>query len=481
LGPGSVSVHRVVIDEETLARTEIRLPDPDQEPESDRRGSERAVRGRTRMLPGYLTSEGDYEQKLRLNVAAAPANLVFVRGLRAVSDRLSDRLHPPPRLDRTGCRRMAEEAIQACLDNHLLERKGVYGLRTVPGAGELSAAAGAGMACLLLDLHRDRRDSVETAARLADFALKGQHPGGLFYGKYYCRNDSWLPPGTGPDRPPQIALADTAEIACHLARFAEGMRSLGRPAERYLGAAERMAQALLASREDLTDVGTTLHPDSLLSVGAGPGGQALFELLLRLLRLSGRDAYKKALSGLFRRFYAAPPAGSPAALTQGEPDGGAGDSPLSLDQALVEARNAALLAESGYRPKGLEEYRNRLLPWICLNVRPLPRGLSMVGAVAGGLGEGRLRFRGFETALALLRLQPLVPASGQNDITGLLVSQLVGFTLQQPVGTAWLAMEEADPEPIGPVDSWLLVRELEALLRLQERFPEALNPHAGSA
>jgi hypothetical protein len=66
-------------------------------------------------------------------------------------------------------------------------------------------------------------------------------------------------------------------------------------------------------------------------------------------------------------------------------------------------------------------------------------------------------------------------------ISKLLVPQLVGFSLQQPLGTAWLGMNEKDPEPLGPVDSRLLVRELEALLRLQERFPEALGPSSYSA
>ena len=41
------------------------------------------------------------------------------------------------------------------------------------------------MANLLLEVFPGDADLLETALWLADFALKGQHPGGLFYGTYY--------------------------------------------------------------------------------------------------------------------------------------------------------------------------------------------------------------------------------------------------------------------------------------------------------
>jgi hypothetical protein len=479
LGPGCVSVQRVVVDEETVVRTEIRVPDPHVPALPASRRSSRRGRSGPAPLPGSFFTQGDYQQKLRLNVALAAANLTFVQGLRAVGDRLTGRLHPPARLGREDCRGLAEETVRECLDRQLFDQKGAFGLRTVPGAAELSAAAGLGLACLLIEAFPDREESVETASRLADFALKGQHPGGLFYGTYFVGEGSWLPPGTGPDSPPRVSLEAAAEVACLLLRFGEALRGLGRPADRYLLAPERMARALLASRDELTELGDTVHPDSLLPVAPSPGCLTLIELFLSLLRLFGRDAYKKALSALLRQFHAQGPPGSPAALTESDrsaPAFGEEVGPLSLEQALQEGRIAALLLESGYRPKGSAEYRNRLLPWACLNVRPLPDELSMVGGIVSTLGEGRLCFRGFETALTLLRLQERLGASEAETTIGLLVTQLVAFTLQKPVGTAWVALHPSDPAPVGPVDSRILVRELDALLRLQERFPAALDP-----
>jgi hypothetical protein len=104
----------------------------------------------------------------------------------------------------------------------------------------------------------------------------------------------------------------------------------------------------------------------------------------------------------------------------------------------------------------------------------------MVGGVVGRLGDRRLRFRGVELALTILSLGQHLIDSPPRRLMKLLVPQLLGFDLQQPLGTAWLSIDERDQEPMGPIDSRLLVRELEALLRLQERFPEALGPWSDS-
>jgi hypothetical protein len=485
LGPGFVRGYRAVIDEEAVIRTEIRVPGEGDSAEPSR--ASRSGRGRVQPLPGYFPSPGNYEQSLRFNVAAAPTSAVFQRGIEAVVERLSHGLHPRRSLDGKTCRRLIEESIHHCLESHLVDQGGIYGLRTVPESTEISSPAGVAMARLLLTMFPNHEEMTETALRLADFALKGQHPGGLLYGNYFTNRKSWLEPDAGPNKPAEVRLDLVAETACSLLLLGETLRASGRPADRYLLAAERMGLALLASREDLAEIGSILHPDSLLSVAAGDGGISLIELYLRLYRLFGRDAYRKALSALVRRFYSEAPAAyaatlknfAPAATAQTESEKMEANR-LSFDSALRQAGAAVLLVEAGYHPKGLEEYLNRLLPWICLNLRPLPESLSMVGGVVGRLGDRRLRFRGVELALTILSLGQHLIDSPPRRLLKLLVPQLLGFDLQQPLGTAWLSIDERDQEPMGPIDSRLLVRELEALLRLQERFPEALGPWSDS-
>jgi len=467
--PGGVSGRRVVIDEEPLVRIEIRVPAEAAAPAG--RTPRPPARGRAVALPGFLVLRGNHEQALRFNVVSEGASKIFQRGLGAALERFDGKLHRREPLDREAVRGLAEQAIRGCLDSHLVHRGGVHGLCILPRGAELSSPAGIGLANLLVECLPRDSGMIETALRLADFALKGQHPGGLFYDIFSTTGHSWLgPPKRGND-PPLIRLSQAAEVATGLLRISETLQAHGRPADRYRLAAERMGQALLAGPEDLTAIGDTLLPDSLLAVGAGSGAHALVELFLRLGRLTGRDPYKKAVAALASRLFSEPPEGYAAAL--GDP------ASLCLEGALLQARSAALLAESGHRGKGLEEYLSRLLPWVCVNQRPLPHGLSMIGGLASRLGEHRLVFRGFEFAYTALSLDRQLGDSPKPRIPDGLVPQLLGFTLQRPLGTAWVAAAEEPGPAEGPVDARILVRELEALLRLQEQFPEALGSSPG--
>jgi hypothetical protein len=223
-------------------------------------------------------------------------------------------------------------------------------------------------------------------------------------------------------------------------------------------------------------------------VSAGHGAISLIELYLRLYKRLGRDAYKKGLSTLVRRFFFSSPSGYASILKDSFPWGPPSteetvteESSLSFEAALLKAQTAPLLIEEGYGLKGLEEYANHLLPWVFLNLRPMSGGLSGVGGIVDRLGDPRLRFRGLELSLTLLRLAEHLGRSAPGGIVEQLVPRLLAFVLQQPIGTAWLTAGEGKDKTVGPVDSRVLVQEIDALVSLQARFPAALDPLEGSA
>ena len=57
----------------------------------------------------------------------------------------------------------------------------------------------------------------------------------------------------------------------------------------------------------------------------------------------------------------------------------------------------------------------------------------------------------------------------------LLVSQLLGFALQNPQGTSFYDPARKDTDRFGPVDSRAWIRELYYLTRLFEEFPHILQ------
>ena len=399
-GPGSVSGRCVTADEEWMLRTEIRLPGLTSAEPEDTLPAIRAAEAlppegpaASRVLPG--------RRRLRANPALQRSVRCRWQGVPEGS-RGGARAGGPPR---TSAVDSAVQGGQACGRG---EHPELSRLPSGPDQGGPRPAYGAAGYRALFgsrgrprepvggDASRRRTSWWRPPLRLADFTLRGQHPGGLFYGTYRLREGSWLPPGAGPESPPQIRIDETAQIACSLLGLAERLQALGRPGNRYHMAGERVGEAMLRSRTDLAEVGAALHPDSLLSVGDPGDAIALLELFLQLHRRSGRDAHKKAAAALFRRFFGEAPLPYAAAFVgSAEPEGGADSPPasgsgdgaradarareqssvyrrLSLEAALRKARIAALLFESGYRPRGLEEYLGRLLPWVCVNPRPPP-------------------------------------------------------------------------------------------------------------
>jgi hypothetical protein len=336
-------------------------------------------------------------------------------------------------------------------------------LQETKGKKQLSSLAGCTLAVIQQHHGGEDKDTAELSLRLADFSLKGQHPRGLFYPAYQLDNQSWLAPGSTAT----ISLEESAAIAVALIRFATALQAKGVPASRYLHGAIFMADALLGSKQNLEDLGDLLYPDSLLPAGTGPGPLAAIELYLELYRATGKDLYRKSVVALKSKFF-----------TQGVQlvpllgwDRGSAD----LDTILREARIAISLADAGQAVKELHHYFDALLPWIHLNRPDSASKFNPMGGVHHTLDDNTLLFRGFEVSYTLLKLNALEKTKSPLGELVLLVSQLLGFALQNPPGTSFYDPEKKETDRFGPVDSRVWVRELYYLTRLFKEFPYILQ------
>jgi hypothetical protein len=432
----SVEVSRLVEEEEPRVRVELRYP--------PRAGPEPRGRGRKAEAGSEpaLAVKGSFEHAARLNVIVAPEEGLYAHGVAAALSRLSAAAPPAPPSPPAAAalRARTREEIAECQESLLVRDGGVCGLRLEPGAGVLSASAGAGMAPLLLRLFPGEEAMEELAMQLADFALRAQLPGGLFYERYHLPRGSWLELEGKKERAPAVLPAETAETAHALLSFVGLLRRRALPHARYLHAASRAVTAL---------IGLAAEPQQ-----GGEVRLALPEPLVELYLLTGKDAHKKTLSQLKERLFG------------GEPQPTVPD---TVHAALRRARAAAALAGAGFAVKGLEACLRQLLPWVYLNRLPGDRRVEPCGGLLESLGAHRLLFCGFELSYLLARLSAIHPV-GVPALRSLL-PHLLGFTLRQPAGLSFLSLVQPEGSALGPLDSRILVRELTARTRMLEEFP----------
>ena len=462
LDRGSVELARMEQEEERILRVTVRFP-PRASPALSGK-PERRARSQAQAL---LHSAGDFEHGARLNVLIVPASELFRRGASAVLSRLSEaapgslQLKPEAlRLERT------REELQSCLQELLVSKGGVCGLRSSAGSQELSASAGAGLAYLLAKLYPRDEEQLELALELADFSLKAQHPEGLFYERYSLTRADWMEQAGSSDSAPGIELESCARTARSLLELAGLLRRVGLPHGRYLHAATRAVSAMYAAGRRLADAASALDPVKHEPLERGIGVLVLLEPLRELLRLTAKDQYRKALAAFRDRFFPA------RAASASWPEAGRQSS-----VALQLARAASLLSEAGFPVQNLESYFSSLLPWIYLNGRegePSARPGKPVGGILETLGSGRLLFRGFEACYLLARLNALLPFDNPLRQLKALPPQMLAFALQQPPGTAFLSLLEPPDRALGALEAAILVSELYFRLKLLEEFPELL-------
>lgn len=344
----------------------------------------------------------------------------------------------------------------------LLDRGPLYGLLETKGGNKISSLAGCTLALIQLRYLPEDKDAVELALRLVDYSLKGQHPRGQFYPYYWKDRKSWLP----LDSTVAIPLHQSAAIALMLLRFAGVLESRGLPASVYLHAASHMADSLLQSNQDLEDLASLIYPDSLLSAGTAAGSPMLVELFLQLHKITGKDRYRKAVRTLKSSFFSQrPEALHLLGFEDGVPD---------LDSILAAAQAAVSLDESGYPVKGLPQYFDALLSRIYLNRPDSDSEFNPVGGINHALGNPTLLFRGFELSHTLLNLDARMNKSLRLGGLNLLIAQLLGFTLQKPLGTSYFDPNQKRNDRFGALNSTIWMRELYYMRRLLEEFPKAL-------
>lgn len=455
---GSIELKRLHNDDETLLCTELRVPSASAI--HPRKGKKTWKKNTGTQ---FFQSSGEFEYSLRLNIVTAPQDQIYRRGVSAVLERNTSQLHPPHRIPTADPSDFIREQIHDCLKIFLIDRGPLCGLQETKWKKQLSSLAGCTLAVIQQRHGEEDKDTAELSLRLADFSLKGQHPRGLFYPVYQLDNQSWLAPGSTST----ISLEESAAIAVMLIRFATALQARGVPASRYLHGATFMADALLGSKQNLEDLGALLYPDSLLPAGSATCPLAAIELYLELYHATGKDLYRKTVGMLKSKLF--------AQRVQLVPLPGWHRGAADLNTTLREARLAISLAGSGYAVKELHRYFDALLPWIHLNRPDRASKFNPMGGVHHTLDDNILLFRGFEVSYTLLKLNALEKKTLLLEELVLLVSQLLGFALQNPPGTSFYDPEKKDADRFGPVDSRVWVRELYYLIRLFEEFPHILQ------
>ncbi len=526
---GGIGLESLNTDEGPLLRLDIRFP-PRERPwtATGPRPEDTAP-----PIESRFPSAGDFHRTHRLHLVTAPAAGIRAAGFEAVLQRCAKGLPVvpvdpnPPRTqdgakDAPGGRgrgprgraampphpveqALSDLLLREAFPNHLLTEGGVCGLRITPGARELSSSAGAAAALLLLKLTRapgPDGEPLETALRLADFCLKGQHPGGLFLETFDSKRRWWAGlRGTAH----LLDLPASAAVAQRLLLLADELERLGRPADKYRAAGRRAIAAFVDPRGNLAETGGVIDLRTGLPAEAGLGALELAEPLLHLHRREGGESWRKTLVALARRHFPAvlPPLGLPAYREGREPDSRA---------ALLLLRAGQALRQAGIPVPAQAELPSLLYPWIYLNrdggrdgnTGGGPAAFDPVGGLLDSARRNRLLFQGYEAAFLLWQagLEEAGTASPARAGSSRLrhpvqdlVRLLTRFTTQAPLGTAWYAhapwggpggrragraggaraRRPADWPRLGPVDARRLTREALFLLRIREECPGTLS------
>ena len=483
---GSIGIARLDVEDEP-SRLLVRMRFPGREEP----GPDRPREAEPEEEP-CIESPGSLERSHELCLAFASRDEIFLRGPSSVLQRAEDARAPASargsdREPGTSRRELAE-ALKSLLDRHFLQEGGVAGLRETPDSPWISSSAGVACAWGLLKLFPEDARLVESAQRLADFALKGQVPWGAFYESYHVPSARWRGVRGRTDAT-FLSVGHSARIAELLLCIAAELARADRPGEKYFLAGLRFVDFFLDEKGKLMAPGGLLSPSASAPGDGKPGlaGMELFFPLALLLEKTGRDRYKKALDALARRFSAIPwDTFDPPSSREGR----GGDS----SGAMLAARLFVRMRGLGYRPveppatgaaakaRALEAARlfaSLLVPWV--RVQEAGQGQ---GCIHDSFARQRLLCAGRESALLLLQLAALTSAEDSRLLRSV-AAGCAASAARLPIGTAWVrhATWETPAETagkkrgglLGPVDCRRASAEVLAGLQLLDEFEKFLS------
>ena len=262
-----------------------------------------------------MESTGSLDVQHRLFVTFAPRGGIQVRGAAAALGRLrSEEAESEPVGRPAVSRDRLRDALSACLSTHLYQSEGnarpgapgaVAGVREIPDSPRLSASAGVGAALLARRLFPGDERLAELALRLADFALKGQHPSGLFHTAFDLRLGEWQ---GARGRPGEclLDLAEASRTADALLALSQDLAADGLPHEKYWLAGIRFVEFFIDSKARLVLPGNLHAPGERAAAEPGLGGMGLFSPLSCVYAKTRRDRHKKPLDDLARAFSSLP-------------------------------------------------------------------------------------------------------------------------------------------------------------------------------
>ncbi len=454
----SIGVRRVHGDDGASLAVEVRVPAVE-EP--------RAVTG---PRPGNtaetevrdIESKGGLSRRMTLCAVFAPRREIAAAGMSAASARL-----PRTALPRLPAPDAYRAALASCLETHLHEAGGAMGLREVPAGDIISASAGMEAALDLLSGSSGDPGRVETAMRLADFCLKGQHPAGLFYESYSLSKKAWVgAAGTSRGKGaaaegPLVPFAESARIADCMLRFSEALRGMRLPFEKYRLAGARFADGLCDEKGRLWMPGALHLPGDREPAEKGLSALEAFFPLSRMFTLTKKDKYRKACAALASDFLSRcwDPASPPSWREGRDPDSRA---------ALLAGRIAVEITRAGMGEPDPDLFISLLAPWVHLNRPARGQAADPVGGITDSFDRHRLLLAGAETAYVLLSLGSLSRSKQAVDLVSELSRAALEFSLHAPLGTAYFQHTRWDAEGkdaaqargrLGPVDSRRLARE----------------------
>jgi hypothetical protein len=355
--------------------------------------------------------------------------------------------------------------------SHLVQEGGVCGLRELPGSPYVSASAGATLAALLVRLHPDDDSLLETALRLADFCLKGQHPTGLFYDTYHLQTGEWQGVRGRRGGVPLLSTSHAAWVADMLIGLSRLLSARGVPGEKYWLAGTRFVDFFLDPR--LGPAGSLHAPGERDPAERSVSGFEVLFPLSQVLEVTGHDRYGKAVDAIARELAAVPwdCALPPSSREARGPDSQA---------ALSCGRAAALLLRLGRDPGRAELFLSLVAQWVHVNRPASARAVDPVGGITDSFARQRLLFAGAEAAYVLGALAPHCRDPQARETARALARLALGFSDRAPAGTAFFQHTRWDPSgrpseategTLGPVDSRRLVREAHFRLALGEPRP----------